>query len=185
MKLEVGGGIYPRGDGWINVDQTPNADVHHDLNVSPWPFADESVEALYSSHCFEHLDDPFAVIAEICRICIVGAPVELGVPHPASHLAMTHGHKHVWSPVAAINIEKYFPRDFWKGKKRLRLDGITYGPTFMLEEAKAELPFLKGLSDETIQRWIPGTCHECRFSYTVVVNEYAPAPTLQPASPAA
>lgn len=176
MKLELGGsganGAYVRGDGWLNMDVASSADIRHDANLAPWPLADDSVEAVYSSHCLEHLDGPFLAFAEICRVCRIGSPVEIRVPHPASHLAMVHGHKHVYGPLAAINIETYFPADFWRKRKRLRLERIEYAPSLLLEEAKRELPFLFGLSDETIQRWIPGTCHECRFFYAVTANEF-------------
>src|SRR5882724_9186504 len=55
MKLEFGGGKKPRGDGWVNVDQCQEADVIHNLNLRPWPFADDSAGEIYSSHCLEHL----------------------------------------------------------------------------------------------------------------------------------
>ncbi len=173
LKVEIGGGVLPRGDGWVNVDLTPNADVIHDLETFPWPFADDSADAFYSSHCLEHLAEPLTVLDEIARIGKVGCPVEIRVPHPRSDLAMTAGHKHVFSPVAAVNMDKYFPEMFWKGRKRLKLLRYEYGATYLLEEAKSQLPFLAGLSDRVIMEWIPGTCHETIFHYEVVVNEHA------------
>jgi hypothetical protein len=176
MKLELGGsghdGKYARGDGWINMDQHESADIRHNLEVMPWPIKDGTVAEVYSCHCLEHLDDPHRVCREIARVCIVGAPVEIRVPHPLNQLAMTYGHKHVFSPTHAVNVEQYFPADFWPDSKRLRFDRVTYHPTFMLDEARRELPFIDGLSDETVMRWIPGTCHECRFFFTVAENEH-------------
>lgn len=177
MKLELGGsgwnGRHSRGDGWVNIDLHEAADVRHNLESLPWPFADDSIEAVYSSHCLEHLANPHSICREIARVCKAGAPIEIRVPHPNSQLAMTWDHKHVFSPTHAVNVDRYFPAEFWPDRKRLRLDKIEYHPTFMLNEARAELPFLGGLSDETVMRWIPGTCHECRFFYTVVENEHA------------
>lgn len=172
MKLEIGGGACPNGDGWVNIDLADGADVHHDLNVFPWPFADDSVSAIYSSHCLEHLADPLGALREMARIGRIGAPIELRVPHPASHQAMGVSHLHVFSPIQAINMDVYFPKDFWIAVKRPKLLRIEYAPTFLLEEAKRELPFLQGISDESIMKWIPGTCHESRFFYTVVQNEF-------------
>jgi hypothetical protein len=163
MKIELGGGTYPRGDGWINVDLIDSADVVHDLNKVPWPFAGNSVEAVYSSHCLEHLQSVTATFDELCRVCVLGASIEVRAPHPSSHLAMVEGHRHVFSPVTAINMDRYFPDLFWKRPKRLSLQGIEYHPTFLLHEARAELPFLSGISDESVMKWIPGTCHECRY----------------------
>ena len=45
MKLNIGAGhdIY---DGWINHDiaALPGIDVVHDLNLTPWPWNDESMD---------------------------------------------------------------------------------------------------------------------------------------------
>lgn len=167
MKLELGGGTKPRGDGWLNVDLVDSADIRHDLTVRPWPVADDSVDAVYSSHCLEHLTEPMAILHEVCRVCRIGALVEIRTPHPTSDLAMVWDHKHVFSPIAAINADQYFAAEHWTGRKRLRLERIEYHSSILLEEAKRELPFLRGLSDDVIMRWIPRTCHECRFFYTV------------------
>lgn len=176
MKLELGGsgadGKYARGDGWTNIDISATADVVHDLNATPWPIEADTVDAVYSSHCLEHLDCPFAVLNELVRICRVGADIEIRVPHPASQMAMVAGHKHVFSPLQAINVDRHFPENFWKERKRLKLEGIDYAPTLLLEEAKQELPFLRGVDNRAIMRWIPGTCHESRFHYRCVENEY-------------
>ena len=58
MKLDLGSGPNPR-DGHVGVDLNP---PDHPWGVcfrfgtgEPWPFADESVEALYSSHLIEHI----------------------------------------------------------------------------------------------------------------------------------
>lgn len=173
MNLELGGGnLRARGNGWINVDLCDVADVRHDLNVRPWPFADDSVDALYSSHCLEHLSAIMDVLYEIARICKVGAAIELRVPHPSSDLAMVWDHRHVYGPIAAINNETYFPHEVWPNSKRLKLISIEYGPSILLEEAKRELPFLAGLSDEVIMKYVPRTCHECIFHYMAVINEF-------------
>lgn len=172
MRLELGGGVKPRGDGWVNMDILPHADIVHDLDVAPWPIADGTVEEVYSSHCIEHLNGPLLAFNEIARIGMVGAVVEIRVPHPISHLAMIWEHKHCFSPIAAINMERFFPAEFWRDAKRLRLEHITYGAACLLDEMKAELPFLAGMSDDMIVKWIPGACHECCYHYTVVDNEY-------------
>lgn len=175
MKIEIGGGMKPRGEGFVNVDRLPSADVQWDLLVMPWPFADASVEHLYSSHCFEHLDDMNDVLFEIARICLVGAEVEIWMPHPRSDMAMCSGHKHVMSPLQARNIEEFHAAEYWKNPRRLKLMEIKYRPAIVLSEARSELPFLAGLSDEVIMKWIGGTCHECGYYWTVVENEFVPS----------
>ena len=77
MKLELGGGVKPRGQGFINMDWNPVADICHDLMVKPWPLADDTVHEVYSSHCIEHLEDPMSILQEIARVGVVGCPVQI------------------------------------------------------------------------------------------------------------
>jgi hypothetical protein len=44
MKLNLGSGQRPK-EGWVNVDKYPPADVIHDLESLPWPWADNSASA--------------------------------------------------------------------------------------------------------------------------------------------
>lgn len=56
MKLDLGSGRKPM-DGFVGVDVVPGvADICVDLaSGEPWPFADDSVEELWSSHFIEHI----------------------------------------------------------------------------------------------------------------------------------
>ena len=171
MKLEFGGGKKPRGDGWVNVDQCQEADVIHNLNLRPWPFADDSAEEIYSSHCLEHLIQPVEVLREVARIGKLGAKVEIRVPAPYSDLAMVVGHLHVFAPMAAENIDKHFVADFWNGPKRLKLDRYHYSSCERLAKAKMVLPYLDNLDDQLIMEFVPGTAHEVTYFYHVIENE--------------
>lgn len=175
MKLEIGGGgpAKKRGGDWINLDQCETADIRHDLTAYPWPLADGSVSAVYSSHCLEHLPDPMRVMHEICRVCQVGSEVEIRVPHPQSDLAMIWTHLHVWSPVAALNVDVYFPDEHWTGPKRLKLQRMAYEPSIFLAEARGELPFLRDVSDEAIMKWFGRAAHEVRYFYVVTANDHS------------
>lgn len=172
MKLEIGGGTRQKGEGYVNMDLTPNADIVHDIMQCPWPIPDNAVVDVYSCHCLEHLEHPYKVFHELCRVCVLGAPIELRMPHPLAELAMVPGHKCVFSPLMMINNEKYFPRDLWTDPKRMKLIRWEAFPTELLDKAKRELPFIQGLSDQVIMEWIPRTAHEYRYWYTVVENEY-------------
>lgn len=173
MKLELGGGTKQRGDGWINCDQIASADVVHDLDATPWPFADDSVDEIYSSHCIEHVNCPIAFLHECTRIGKIGCKIEIRCPAPYSDLAMVAGHRHVFSPQCARNMDVHFPAEFWKAAKRPRLIGWHYQASERLHEARKELPFLAGLSDDLVMKYIPGTAHETVFQYTVERNEHA------------
>jgi hypothetical protein len=172
MRLEIGGGTKQLGDGWLNIDKCPTADVQWDLEKLPWPLDDDSADEIYSCHCIEHVAEPMDFLQEIARIGKIGAPVEIRCPHPGSHLAMRSGHKHVFSPIHALNIDQYFPKESWTKHKRLKLRHIEYASSVLLDEAKRALPFLKGVPDQTIMAFFPVTCHESRFYYNVVENEF-------------
>jgi ubiquinone/menaquinone biosynthesis C-methylase UbiE len=168
--IELGGGTRARGEGFANIDIVQQADFEWDLNKAPYPFPDDSVDEVYSSHCLEHLDCPPRTLREIVRICRMGAQVEIRVPHPASQMAMCAGHKHVFSPLMVDNIMTHFPELHWTGPKRLRLKSLRYNATGWLEQAKQELPFLAGLDDQIIMKWIPNACHESVFLFEVTAN---------------
>ena len=117
MKIELGGGNKPAGNGFINVDKWAHESVNVvcDFEKDPLPFESNSVDEIYSSHCFEHLDHLFNVIHEIVRVCKDGAKVVIRTPHPFAETAMcpsVHpfpGHKNVLSPwwwTDAVNMLK-------------------------------------------------------------------------------
>jgi predicted SAM-dependent methyltransferase len=63
LRLNLGAGFQPK-DGWLNIDLSDDAALTLDLR-QPLPFKDNSVEAIYTEHFFEHLnyagiDDPTA-----------------------------------------------------------------------------------------------------------------------------
>ncbi|MQL52258.1 methyltransferase domain-containing protein [Desulfofundulus thermobenzoicus] len=68
--------------GAIGVDIRPGpvVDVVHDLNVYPWPFADNEFDLVYASHVLEHLDDVVRAVEEIHRITKPGGGEGAGAP---------------------------------------------------------------------------------------------------------
>jgi len=170
LKVELGGGSRAYGNGFANIDVDPAADFNWDLNVAPYPFPDSCVDELYSSHCLEHLQCPHRTFREIVRICKPGAKVEIRVPHPQSQMAMCAGHEQVIGPVMIENMCVHFPEIHWPGSKKLTLVSMHYNPTTWLHQARTELPFLKGLSDQTVMKWIPNAAHETVFIFKVENN---------------
>ena len=82
MKLYFGCGRH-RVEGFIGVDktQTGQVDVVHDMNVYPYPFADNSVDAVLLINILEHFPDIIKVTEEIWRICKDGARIRVEVPY--------------------------------------------------------------------------------------------------------
>ena len=97
--LNLGCGRKHRA-GAVNLDRTPasNPDVVHDLDVTPWPFADNRFDRVYAFDVIEHLADVVAAMEEMHRICRNGASIEISVPHFSSGNAFTDPtHRHFFS----------------------------------------------------------------------------------------
>jgi len=87
MKLNMGCG-HNKVDGWVNVDLFPECapDVVCDLESLPWPWPDDSVEAVLFNHSLEHLGQNtrtfLGMMQELYRVCRNGAEIQINVPHP-------------------------------------------------------------------------------------------------------
>jgi hypothetical protein len=97
LKLNLGAGPHPVA-GFINVDKFPPADVVLDLEVTPWPWADNSVGEIRMSHCLEHLGGTSSIflniVKELYRVCRDGTIISIAVPHPR-HDDFINGPTHV------------------------------------------------------------------------------------------
>ena len=173
LKIGIGGGRLRHNDGYINIDICDPADIKHDCNNLPLPFEDDSVDRVYSSHCLEHLDKPMDLIRDLARVCRTGATIEIKVPYYAAEMANMMGHKCSISLQEIRNVTIHFPKDFWRGDRRIVLTHHALVPSEALAQAKDELPFLEGLDDQVIMRWVQGTCHEICYYFQVVENEFA------------
>lgn len=97
--LDVGCGA-DKLPGAVGIDRTRDtaADVVHDLNLLPWPFADGSFGFVRCQDVLEHLDDLLGVMAEIHRITAPDAVIRIRVPHFSSVHAFTDPtHRHFFS----------------------------------------------------------------------------------------
>ena len=84
ITVDLGCGVR-KMKGALGVDTVavPGVDVVADLNHG-LPFKDNSVDAVYSYHILEHMDDFLATMGEIWRVCRPGALVYVKAPHAAS-----------------------------------------------------------------------------------------------------
>jgi SAM-dependent methyltransferase len=100
MRLNIGCGLKPLA-GAINLDISPDvgADVVHDLNTTPWPFASDTFDEVHAYDVLEHVKDVVDVLEEIHRVCRPGAVLHATVPHFSSANAftdITHLHHFGW-----------------------------------------------------------------------------------------
>lgn len=84
--------VYQKNDAeWrelttLDIDPCHNADVTHDLNVTPWPFADGSFDEIHAYEVLEHLGRQgdhasfFAHFFEIWRILKPGGKLYASTP---------------------------------------------------------------------------------------------------------
>lgn len=171
VRVELGGGAKPL-PGHVNVDLGPTADVRLDLQevcdgTANLPWLDGSVDAVYSSHCLEHVHNYKLLLWEVCRVCRVGARVELRVPHWLQSMAHCDGHRHAVSETQVRHWCRDAVSHWWQGSpKRLRLVGTERVPGESYQEARKALGAL--LTDEQILRFVPDACHELRFTFEVV-----------------
>jgi SAM-dependent methyltransferase len=80
--LDIGCGAN-KVAGAIGMDINPrtSADVIHDLDDLPYPFADDSFDQVIGRHVIEHVANPLAVMGELHRITRAGGMVKLVAPH--------------------------------------------------------------------------------------------------------
>lgn len=107
-KLNLGCGEHKK-DGYVNLDWSSlnRPDVIHDLNGTPYPFESNSFDLIEAFHVLEHLDKPFAIMAELHRILKPGGTLHIKVPHFSR--GFTHAeHSHGFD----ITFPLYFKKDF-------------------------------------------------------------------------
>lgn len=83
IKINVGGGKgHPRLPGWSIVDLREGADVRMDITRDRLPFADRSVETIFTSHTLEHIPPQSLgfVLSEFARVLRPEGLLRIGVP---------------------------------------------------------------------------------------------------------
>jgi hypothetical protein len=86
LKLNLGCG-FKKIDGFVGVDAESacKPDMIYDIEQTPWPWADNSVDEIYLIHVMEHLgrtsSQYILIIQELFRICDNNARIIIEVPH--------------------------------------------------------------------------------------------------------
>ncbi len=80
VKLHIGSG-RTRIAGFVNIDQIPDCDLQLDLNKEPLPFADDSVDCVFTFHALEHFENYLFVLGEIWRVLRHGGRLLVAVPY--------------------------------------------------------------------------------------------------------
>ena len=117
IRLDIGAGDLSR-PGWVTLDITDNCDLFWDLR-NGIPFPSNSVETVYSSHLFEHMDYPSgqALLRDVYRVLIPGGKVSVCVPNARLYID------------AYLGIRELSPdHDFWEPAlhRRSGIDLVNY-----------------------------------------------------------
>lgn len=185
-KLNLGAGEFKK-EGYVNIDWQPDTfpDVVHDLNVFPYPFADNSFDHIEGSHVLEHLDRPFSVMRELHRLLAPGGTLIIKVPHFSR--GMTHAeHTHGFDVTFPLYFNKKFTRSGFFGVEfrleymRLQwlaffhlMPSMGYGPVTIacLKAASAIISFCANVSPAFTSRiwcfWVGGF-DQIEFRFTCI-----------------
>lgn len=80
IKLHIGSGRTSIA-GFVNIDQIAGCDLQLDLNKEPLPFADGSVDCVFTFHALEHFENYLFVLGEIWRVLRHGGRLLVAVPY--------------------------------------------------------------------------------------------------------
>lgn len=121
-------------EGAIGVDkyQCGEVDIVHDLLTYPWPFEDNSIDAAYCSHFFEHIPgkERPKFMDELYRVLKPEATAVIVVP-PFNSDRAYQDYTHEWPPVAPSSMH-YFNRP-WRELQQLDYGDYDIKSNFEIE----------------------------------------------------
>jgi len=79
LKLNLGCGDHIE-EGYINIDLNADCDLTLDLEDASLPFGDESVDTIYASHIFEHINNFIPLMNECHRVLKPKGQLNIQVP---------------------------------------------------------------------------------------------------------
>lgn len=171
--LDVGCGGH-KWPGAIGMDSNPRVepDVVHDMDVFPYPFADDAFDQVVCVNSLEHTPNVIRVLEELHRVTRAGGEVYVSSPHFSSHDFFTDPtHVHAFSsrtidymvPGTALHELRYSPRAF--RKKRVTITFAGYPPGL-----RHALQWLVSLAPVTYERFFAFVvpAHQVQFTLEVV-----------------
>ena len=108
----------------LDVNDSVDADVIHDLNKFPYPFDDSKFDIIVLDNVLEHLDDVIAVMEELHRITKPNAKLVITVPYFRSiwaHLDPTHQHFFTWDSLSYFDVNHIYNQKYAYTKKKFEM----------------------------------------------------------------
>lgn len=118
-------------EGAVGIDISPDtdADVVHDLNSFPYPFAEGEFDRVKADNVLEHLDDVIKVMEELHRITADGAELKIIVPFFRSLYAFidpTHRHFFTCRSFDYFDPGKDFNKLYRYSRARFRVKRVVF-----------------------------------------------------------
>jgi len=95
VRIDLGCGNAKR-PGFLGLDMFDGEHVDYvlDLTSDHYPFADGTVDEVFSAHFLEHIEEPNHVFSEVGRVCADGAQIQFWTPYAWTNEAFLYGHLH-------------------------------------------------------------------------------------------
>lgn len=77
-------------DHFCDILPFPGVDTVHNLNITPWPFADNSFLHVSAIHLVEHLEHLVTFMNEAWRVLQPGGTLYIETPEAGSNFDLTH-----------------------------------------------------------------------------------------------
>lgn len=142
--------------GAVNVDQfASRADIRHDLNLTPYPFADDEFDAIRCMNIIEHLDNVIATMQELHRIGRPGCVVTVRVPHFRSaclYEDITHRHGFAWRSFDIFAADGTVYGEYTQCKFRIKSRAYTPYKLPVLYRLLSTVPVF---TDNLLSKYIP------------------------------
>lgn len=143
-------------EGAVNVDQfASHVDVRHDLNKTPYPFADNEFDEIRCMNVIEHLDDILSVMQELHRIGRAGCLVVIRVPHFRSaclYEDITHRHGFAWRSFDLFTSDGSLYGEYTSRRFKIRSRAYTPYKLPFLYRLLSKAPVL---TDNLLSKYIP------------------------------
>lgn len=128
MLLNVGCGTH-YADGWVNCDVWEDELTTPDFLVEPnkpYPFPDNSAEAIYVGHVLEHMpwDDVFPLLEDLIRVARPGAPMFIVGPDTYRVIKCWAAGTQPWHMIPSVL--EHQGENFQPGREHNRWDGAPH-----------------------------------------------------------
>lgn len=170
LFLNIGSG-FTRMPGYLGVDLYGEPDIVWDLDIHPYPWADNSVDGIRMFHVLEHLENWWESFTECARVLKPGGTLEIRVPDESSMSALTYrDHRRAFSLLSFHGVQgATHGTNAWAAEVRdsvpLKLAAYYRVPHKQYEWMVTWCPWLLAFCGNHLRNFI----HEQRFTFIKVV----------------